>query len=244
MEALILAGGKGERLRPFTEGRPKPMVEIMGIPILGYQVRWLVGQGVTDIVIACGYRHEVIQDYFGDGTKLGSRIRYAIEETPLGRGGGLKQAMRMTSGAFCVATNGDVLTNVRVSDVVAHHQRSGDVATLVLAPFTSPHGIVDVADDDRIVGFFEKPDLPYWINAGIYVMSRSILDWLPDVGDHETTTFPALVEERKLGAFKSRTYWRAVDTIKDLSEVTKELEQGLLEEFSGKDGIRRGDESA
>jgi NDP-sugar pyrophosphorylase family protein len=233
MEAIILAGGKGERLRPFTEDRPKPMVEILGIPILGYQIRWLVGQGVTDVVIACGYRHEVIQGYFDDGAKWGCRIRYAIEDVPLGRGGGLKQALRMTSGGRCLATNGDVLTNVRIADVVSHHERSRDTATIVLAPFTSPYGIVDVADEDRIVGFREKPELPYWINAGIYVMDRSITERLPDVGDHETTTFPALVEERKLGAFKSRSYWRAVDTIKDLSEVSKELEQRLLAAFLG-----------
>ena len=76
MYAIVLAGGKGERLRPFTEDRPKPMVEIMGIPMLGYQLQWLQGQGVTDVIISCGYRHEVIEAYFGDGERLGMRVRH------------------------------------------------------------------------------------------------------------------------------------------------------------------------
>ncbi|GBD30474.1 D-glycero-alpha-D-manno-heptose 1-phosphate guanylyltransferase [bacterium HR32] len=231
MHAVILAGGKGERLRPYTQDRPKPMVEILGIPILGYQIEWLRSQGVTDVVVACGYRHEVIQDYFDDGRKLGVRIRYSVESEPLGRGGALKQALALVEGEVCVATNGDVITNVPLREVVEQHRRRGDVATLVLSPFVSPYGIVDVTDDDRITGFHEKPELPYWINAGIYVLDRSVRDLLPDVGDHETTTFPELAAQGRLGAYRSRAYWRGVDTIKDLSEVTKEFEQRLLSAF-------------
>ncbi len=231
MHAVILAGGKGERLRPYTQDRPKPMVEVLGIPILAYQIEWLRTQGVTDVVVACGYRHEVIQDYFDDGRKWGVRIRYSVESEPLGRGGALKQALGLVEGDVCVATNGDVITNVPLREVVDLHRRRGDVATLVLSPFVSPYGIVDVTEDDRITGFHEKPELPYWINAGIYVLSRSVRDLLPDVGDHETTTFPALAAQGRLGAYRSRAYWRGVDTIKDLSEVTREFEQRLMSSF-------------
>ncbi|MDR5684267.1 MAG: nucleotidyltransferase family protein [Armatimonadota bacterium] len=231
MQAIILAGGKGERLRPFTEDRPKPMVEILGIPILGYQIQWLRAQDVTDIIIACGYRHEVIQDYFDDGRKWGVRIRYSIERDPLGRGGALKQAMAYVDDSVCLATNGDVITNVRIRSLMTQHRESGDAITIVLSPFISPYGIVDVGDDNKITGFHEKPELPYWINAGVYAINRDVRDLLPDQGDHETTTFPQLAEERRLGAFRSRAYWRGVDTIKDLSEVTKDLEQRLLSAF-------------
>ena len=93
MHAIVLAGGKGERLRPFTEDRPKPMVEIMGIPILSYQLQWLQGQGVRDVVISCGYRHDVIESYFGTGERLGLRIVYSVEDEPLGRGGALRLAL-------------------------------------------------------------------------------------------------------------------------------------------------------
>src|SRR3972149_8060071 len=92
MQAIILAGGKGERLRPFTEDRPKCMVEILGVPLLGYQLQWLSSQGVTDVIISCGYRHEVIQNFFGSGEKWGVSLQYSVESQPLGRGGALRLA--------------------------------------------------------------------------------------------------------------------------------------------------------
>lgn len=233
MRAIILAGGKGERLRPFTDDRPKPMVEVLGIPIIGYQIQWLQAQGVTEIVISCGYRCEVIQGYFGEGQKWGVRIDYSVEETPLGRGGGIKKAMGMLPEGDdpIIATNGDIITNFNVQPLVEAHRCSGDLATVVLTPFVSPYGIVEVSDDSRVVGFREKPVLPYWINGGIYVLSREVYGCLPDRGDHEDTTFPQLASEGKLGAFKTQAFWRAVDTVKDLSEVNRELEKRLISSF-------------
>lgn len=233
MQTIILAGGRGERLRPFTEDRPKPMVEILGIPILGYQLQWLQSQGVTDIIISCGYRHDVIQNYFGNGEKWGVKLQYSIEPEPLGRGGALKLAFQSLSAGedICLATNGDVITNVRLKPLIQAHRQNGCLATIVLAPFISPYGIVEADESDKVVAFHEKPELPYWMNAGIYVLSREVKSLLPDQGDHETTTFPQLAAEQQLGAFKSRSYWRSVDTVKDLSEVTKELEKRLLTSF-------------
>jgi NDP-sugar pyrophosphorylase family protein len=233
MQAIILAGGRGERLRPFTEDRPKAMVEILGIPILGYQLQWLQSQGVTDVIVACGYRHEVIQDYFGDGEKWGVRMEYVVEPQPLGRGGALKLAFgRLREGEdVCLATNGDIITNVRLKPLLQAHRESGCLATVVLAPFISPYGLVNVDDEDKITAFHEKPELPYWVNAGIYVLARDLESLLPTQGDHEDSTFPHLAEERRLAAFKSRSYWRAVDTVKDLTEVNKELEQRMLTAF-------------
>ena len=233
MHAIILAGGKGERLRPFTDDRPKPMVEILGIPILGYQLQWLQAQGVEDIIIACGYRSEVIQNYFGTGEKWKVQIQYAVEPHPLGRGGALKLAFGLlpTPEETTLATNGDVITNLRLSPLLEAHRAGRNVATLVLAPYTSPYGVIEANDDNRIVAFHEKPELPYWINAGIYVLSPEIVPLLPEQGDHEDSTFPRLAEERRLGAFKSRGYWRSVDTVKDLSEVHKEIEKRLLTSF-------------
>lgn len=233
MQVIILAGGKGERLRPFTEDRPKPMVEILGIPILGYQLQWLQSQGITEVIVSCGYRHEVIQNYFGDGEKWGVRLQYSIEPEPLGRGGALKLAFKLLKEGedLCLATNGDVITNVRLKPLLQAHRQKECLATIVLAPFNSPYGIVEIDDEDRILAFHEKPELPYWMNAGIYVLARDIHDLLPDQGDHETSTFPRLATERRLAAFRSRSYWRSVDTVKDLSEVHKELEKRLLTSF-------------
>jgi NDP-sugar pyrophosphorylase family protein len=233
MQAIILAGGRGERLRPFTEDRPKPMVEILGIPILGYQLQWLQSQGVEDVIVSCGYRHEVIQNYFGNGEKWGVKIQYSVEQEPLGRGGALKLAFRSLAEGedICLATNGDVITNVRLKPLIQAHRQNSCIGTIVLAPFISPYGIVEADEEDKVVGFREKPELPYWMNAGIYVLSREIESLLPDQGDHETSTFPQLAAERQLRAYKSRSYWRSVDTVKDLSEVTKELEKRLLTSF-------------
>ncbi|HXF81866.1 MAG TPA: nucleotidyltransferase family protein [bacterium] len=233
MQAIILAGGKGERLRPFTEDRPKCMVEILGVPLLGYQLQWLSAQGITDIIISCGYRHEAIQNYFGSGEKWGVTLRYSVESQPLGRGGALRLAFGLLAPGedLCLATNGDVVTNVRLKPLVAAHRQLGVLATVVLAPFISPYGVVEVDAEDHIVAFHEKPELPYWMNAGIYVLSRQVEPLLPTLGDHEDSTFPTLARERQLGAYKSRAYWRSVDTVKDVTEVSKELERRLMTSF-------------
>jgi NDP-sugar pyrophosphorylase family protein len=208
------------------------MVEVLGIPILGYQIQWLQAQGITEIILSCGYRCEVIQDYFGDGNKWGVHIRYSVEEAPLGRGGGIKRCLSMIpeTEELVIATNGDIITNFNLEPVIELHQESGALATIVLTPFISPYGIVEV-DGNRVVGFREKPDLPYWINGGIYVLSRGVYDYLPDKGDHEDTTFPLLAKQGRLAAYKSQAYWRAVDTVKDLSEVNRELERRLIGSF-------------
>ncbi len=230
MFAIVLAGGKGERLRPFTEDRPKAMVEIMGVPILSYQIHWLQAQGVTDLIIASGYRHEVIEDYFGDGERLGVRITHAVEREPLGRGGGLRAALgHIPPGEdVVVATNGDVITNFTLAPLLAAHRAGRALATVVLAPFVSPYGIVEVDEHDRVTHFREKPELPYWINAGVYALSSAIRDLLPERGDHETTTFPELARDGRLGAFRSRAYWRGVDTIKDVNEAAAEFQRRLF----------------
>jgi NDP-sugar pyrophosphorylase family protein len=233
MYAIVLAGGKGERLRPFTEDRPKPMVEIMGIPMLGFQFQWLQGQGVTDVIVSCGYRHEVVEAYFGNGERLGLRIRYAVEQEPLGRGGALRLALGQVpeNEELVIATNGDVITNLKLAPVLEAHRAAQRLATIVLTPFVSPYGLVETDGDDRVTHFREKPELPYWINAGVYVLSRGIRDHLPERGDHEVTTFPDLARTGKLGAYKSTSYWRGVDTIKDVNEVATEMQRRLMTLF-------------
>jgi len=233
MKAIILAGGKGERLRPYTNDRPKGMVEVLGVPILAYQVRWLRTNGVEGILFSCGYHHEVIREHFGDGTRWGVTIDYVVEEIPLGRGGGMKLAFSHLAPEHdpVIVTNGDVITNFPLRDMVAEHKASGALGTIYLAPYFSPFGIVDLDDEGHVCGFREKPELPYWINGGVYVLSRAIEDFLPDKGDHEVETFPLLVEREQLRAFCSRAYWQSVDTVKDLSATSRELEKFMMEAF-------------
>ena len=225
MYALIIAGGEGERLRPLTSDRPKPMIEVAGMPILEHQVRWLARQGVSDAVLLCGYKAEVIQRHFEDGSRFGLRVHYSLEEEPLGRGGALKLGARLLppDEDAVIALNGDILTNQPLAPLLRFHRRKNATATVMLTRLRSPYGVTRLDSSGRITAFDEKPLLPHWINAGLYVVTREFLRRLPDRGDHETTTFPELATEGRLYGYRSRAYWRTVDTFKDLTEAAAEV---------------------
>ena len=229
--AIILAGGKGERLRPYTNDRPKPMVEINGKPILAYQLAQLKKAGVKEVIFACSYFHEALEAYLGSGEKYGVKALFSVEETPLGRGGGIKKAMKQLPKDWeeVVITNGDNLWKLDLEELIKKHQEKGAIATVVVVPLKSPYGIVEFNGEDQILGFSEKPILPHWVNAGVYIFSKEIEALLPDEGDHEIETFPKLPSDRFL-VFKSTDYWRGVDTVKDLTEAEKEV----AEIFSGR----------
>jgi len=226
MHAITIVGGEGQRLRPYTEDRPKPMVPVGGKPILEHQVDWLRDNGVTHIVVACGYMHEVIEEYFGDGSCFGVHLSYSIEHTPLGRGGALKQGYQQIPGdaRYVIATNGDNINTQPLAPMIRQHERTSAAATLLLTQLRSPYGIAR-EKGKRILGFTEKPLLPHWLSAGVYVLNAEFFANLPDVGDHEDGLFPRLAAEGKLFGFRSSTYWKAIDTVKDL----KEAEQALAE---------------
>jgi NDP-sugar pyrophosphorylase family protein len=222
--AIIIAGGKGERLRPLTSDRPKHMVLLGDKPILEYQIEWLKKNGVTDVVVAVGHLHHVIEDYFADGSRWGVRIAYSLEKEPLGRGGALKLAYREVppSEPFVIATNGDNVNTQPLAPMLRQHQRTGAMATLLLTQLRSPYGIVQ-QKGKQIIGFREKPLLPHWLSAGVYVLQREFFADLPDVGDHEDGLFPRLAAEGRLYGFRSRSYWKAIDTVKDLNEAAEQL---------------------
>jgi NDP-sugar pyrophosphorylase family protein len=161
----------------------------------------------------------------GDGSAFGVRVQYSREEEPLGRGGALKLGAGRVPGDedTVIACNGDILTDQPLDALLRFHRETGAAATVMLAPLRSPYGVVDVGEDGKIGSFREKPVLPFWINAGVYVLSREVFGLLPDKGDHETETFPELAAQGRLYGFQSNAYWRPVDSIKDVSEATKEL---------------------
>jgi len=228
--ALILAGGKGERLRPLTDTLPKPMVPVCGKPILLHQIEWLKAAGVTDVVFLAGYLWETIQDYFGDGTDFGIRAHYSVEDSPLGRGGAIRNGFPLVpeEEETVVVLNGDVITNAEFALLAARHQEkkradSSYLATIMVVPFVSPYGLVDLNSRDDVVGFREKVEMAHWINAGVYLFDRRIASELPELGDHETETFPRLAQEGRISALKSRAFWRSVDSFKDLREAEEHL---------------------
>lgn len=222
--AIILAGGKGERLRPYTNDRPKPMVEINGKPILAYQLEQLKKAGIKQVVFACSYHREALQEHFKKDNGYGIQAFFSIEETPLGRGGGIKKAMQILPKGWenVIITNGDNLWKLDLDGLIKKHEEKKAIATVVVVPLQSPYGIVEFNAGDEILGFKEKPILPHWVNAGVYIFSKEIEALLPDEGDHEIETFPKLPSDRFL-VFKSTDYWRGVDTVKDLTEAEKEV---------------------
>ena len=230
MYALILAGGKGERLRPLTDTMPKPMVPLCDKPILMHQVEWLKQAGVTDVVFLAGYLWQAIEDYFGDGTALGIRAHYSLEESPLGRGGAIRQGFTQVplEEQTVMVLNGDVITEESPCAILDRHRKIKEanpdhLATIMVVPMVSPYGIVDMDDNGSVQGFREKVEIPYWIHAGVYVLDRRVAPELPELGDHETETFPRLAQAGQLAALKSRAFWRSVDSFKDL----REAEEGL-----------------
>lgn len=230
MHALILAGGKGERLRPLTETVPKPMVPVLGRPILEHQITWLRSAGVTDVVFLVGYLGHLVEQHFGDGTEFGIRARYSHEGTPLGRGGAFKKGLADLRGVNepVIATNGDVITQADANELVTdfEERRAANplhMATILTAPMISPYGIVDSDPSGIVQQFREKAALPYAINGGIYVLNPAIEALLPDVGDHETTTFPELATSGRMSAVHSEKFWRSVDSFNDLREVEAHL---------------------
>jgi NDP-sugar pyrophosphorylase family protein len=229
--ALVICGGRGERLRPFTDDRPKPMVEIDGKPIISYQVDWMRDQGVTDVVFLTGYMGGVIQDYFGTGSEHGIVAHYSNEDSPLGRGGALKQGLSQVppSVEYVLVTNGDVITNQPLEPLIEFHQESEATGTVMLTPYPNQYGVVESNESGVVTNFAEKGKLPFWINAGVYIFDRAIESLLPDVGDHEVSTFQDLAKQAKLLAYQSEMTWVSIDSPKDLSEVSEKMNDGFFE---------------
>jgi NDP-sugar pyrophosphorylase family protein len=223
--ALSIAGGRGERLGSLTDDRPKPMVEINGKPIISYQIDWMRTQGITDVVFLCGYKGEMIQEYFGDGSDHGITAHYSYEKSPLGRGGALKRGLEIvpTDVENVLVSNGDVITDQPLVPISELHAETGAIATLMLVPYPNQYGVVELDNRDLVTRFAEKNNLPFWINAGVYMFGRQIESLLPEIGDHETTTFPDLAIRDKLAAYKSNVAWTSIENPKDISEFTDRL---------------------
>lgn len=190
--AVIMAGGRGERLRPLTDSVPKPMIPVAGRPILERIVLHLVGFGIRRIFIAINYRGDMIEAHFGNGASFGCEIEYLRETTPLGTGGALS-LLPSRPGAPLLVLNGDLLTQFDVETLLGFHNRGGYKATVGLHEYghTVPFGTVEL-DDDRVTRLREKPTHVWLANAGIYVISPEVLERVP-LQTH--FPLPALLED-------------------------------------------------
>lgn len=231
MRAVILAGGEGTRLRPLTLSTPKPVVPVVDRPFLRHQIDLLVRAGVREIVFSVAYRPERVEAVFGDGSALGVRIRYAVEETPLGTGGAVRNALPLLDGRT-VVLNGDILTDVDLGAVVARHEAQKARATILLTPVANPaaYGLVETDPAGRVLRFLEKPRpeqiTTNTINAGIYVLETDSLE-LMAAGVNtsiERVFFPALLErgEKVLGPVH-RGYWIDIGTPEKYLQVHRDV---------------------
>jgi NDP-sugar pyrophosphorylase family protein len=222
-EAIVLAGGKAERLGDAARGRPKALVPLAGRPLVAYQIARLAAAGVRRVIVSCAAGQE---EAFREGlTGVGIDIALAAEPEPLGRGGGLRFAasFRERSGAV-FALNGDELIDADLTALMAHHERAAAAATIVVTPLRSAFGVVAL-DGDRVTGFEEAPQLPYWVSSGVYVLGEHALERLPERGDHERSTFPELAAEGRLQAYRHDGMWLTVNTPKDLRLAEEYLQE-------------------
>jgi NDP-sugar pyrophosphorylase family protein len=221
VEAVILAGGKAERLGEAAGGRPKALVELGGRPLAAYQVQQLSAAGVERVLVSCAAGQEDVFEASLSG--IGPEIVAVPEPEPLGRGGGIRYAAtaRREQGDL-FALNGDELVDVDLSQLLALHRERGATATITVVPLRSPFGVVDL-NDDLVTGFREAPRLDQWVSCGIYVLGEEALARFPERGDHETTTFPELAAEGRLRALRHEGVWLTVNTPKDLRVASEYL---------------------
>ncbi len=204
MKAVVMAGGEGSRLRPLTIGRPKPMVPMVSKPVMAHILDLLKRHGITEIVVTLHFMPEVIQSYFGDGSHLGLKIHYAVEEMPLGTAGSVKNAQEYLDEPFLIIS-GDAVTDINLQGVISFHQEKGAEATLTLYRVPNPleYGVIITDPDGRITQFLEKPSwgevISDTVNTGIYVIEPSVLDLIEEgvPTDWSKDIFPQLLEAGK-----------------------------------------------
>ena len=223
MEAIILCGGKAERLGDAAGGRPKSLVEVGGRPLAAYQVARLAQAGVERVIMACASGQGELFERELAG--LGPEVIAAEEPERLGRGGGIRfGAQERRESGDVYALNGDELVAVDFAGLLERHREAGGAATITVAQPRSPFGVVDLGDGDTVTGFSEGGSIPYWVSCGIYVLSGEALERFPERGDHETTTFPELASEGRLKAYRHDGLWLTVNTPKELRTAADHVE--------------------
>jgi NDP-sugar pyrophosphorylase family protein len=200
------------------------MIVAAGKPLLEWVLKWLGRNQVRNIVIGVAYKKEKIIDYFGDGERFGVTISYSNHTVEGGTAQGFRLAIeKHVNDDIFVAMNGDELVDLNVSDLAEFHSSNGGIATIAVGPLRSPYGVIQLEGAD-VIGFQEKPILrSHYVSIGTYIFSREVLDYLPEEGDVERTTFPRLASVRKLKAYVHNGFWATVNTIKDLEDVEHQL---------------------
>lgn len=241
MKALFLAGGMGTRLRPLTDRLPKPMVPVMGIPLLERSISQLKECGVDGIIVSTCYRSDCIERYFSPGSS-GLEIRCICEEKPLGTGGAIKNCSQYFTDTFLVF-NSDILCNIDLKALIGFHRKNKADVTIAAAEVENPssYGVIEFSEDNRIVSFTEKPEpgkeKSHFINAGIYVFEPRVLDLIPDGKkvSVERDTFPLLLKSSyRMYVYRGGGYWIDIGTPGKYMQAHRDI-------FSGACSVREND---
>lgn len=220
MQGVILAGGRGKRLKPITDYVPKPLVPINNVPIIEWQIKYLKKFGVREIIICTGYKTEQIEDYLKSKNNLGVKISFSVEKTPLGTGGAIKKITKMIKGKTFFVINGDIITNIDIKKM------KNKINAIAAIPLKTKFGTLQLKDD-KIINFFEKKELSeIFMNAGIYHLSKNILKDLPNKGDIEKTLFPKYAKNNKLHNVKfTKSAWYSIDSFKDIEDCSENIQK-------------------
>lgn len=246
MQALILAGGQGTRLRPLTVNTPKPILPIANRPFLLYQIERLCEAGITDIILSLNYKPEKISEILDDGSRFGVKIRYLIEPVPMGTAGAYRFASEFLKETTIVL-NGDILTDLELSKVVEEHRKREALATIVLTRVENPsaYGLVETEKDGKIKRFLEKPSAEILaqikcdtINAGTYVLEPEVLDLIPKGENYsfEYGLFPELLRRREafFAHIPNENYWLDIGTPQRYLQAHHDLLAGKVKDFKDK----------
>lgn len=236
MKAVVLAGGKGKRLAPYTTILPKSLMPIGDMPILEILLRQMKRAGVDEAILTVGHLSHLLQTFFQNGERLGLNIRYSFEDTPLGTAGPLSLVEGLDD-TFLV-TNGDVLTTVDLADLIARHRRSGAAATIATHArrVKVDLGVIQYDTDDTIVGYIEKPTYDFYVSMGIYVFEPRVLRYIPH---GQYLDFPDLVlrlikEGELVKGYPFEGYWQDLGRPDDYEQAIQEFD-ALRDQILGKD---------
>jgi mannose-1-phosphate guanylyltransferase len=232
MQAVILVGGEGTRLRPLTSTVPKPVVPLVDRPFISFMLEWLQGHGIDDVIMSCGFLATSVRNVLGDGSGLGIKLRFVEEPDPRGTAGALKFASSLLDERFLML-NGDVLTDIDLTAQIAQHERTGARATLALVPVDDPtaYGLVHLEEDHSVRDFVEKPSSDRidtnLISAGAYVLQREVLDLVPADRNVsiEREVWPRLIGDGLYG-FPSESYWLDIGTPERYLQGTFDIIEG------------------
>ena len=222
MKAVILCGGEGTRLRPYTYSVPKPMLWLGGRHILEYSIEHLRKSGIKNIILSVGYLKEQIMEHCGDGKEFGVNIEYFVESDPLSTAGALYPHKDLFTETFLVFM-GDHVTNINVGKFIKAHKKTGAVATIAAKKHKTSleYGVIGAGKDKIITGFKEKPVVNYLLNTGMYVLEPKVFNYIEPKDDFAKNVFPRMLKaDEKLGVYTfSREYWLDIGRVKDYERM-------------------------